>query len=373
MINILFYIDTLSAGGAEKVLCNLVNNMEQEKFQITVQTTWPVDPSQYLVPGIQYRWVYPKENKFYHLLYRLEAALGLVYPLHMKEDYDIEVAYLECGPTKILAGSTNKKALKLAWVHCDLQKKMSDIVSFQKKASQWYQKYHQIVCVSEGVRQSYMELFGSQPPSAVVYNTVDDGEISKKAQLTLPDVAQKRKFTVVSLGRLTAQKSYDRLLQAHKHLMADGFDYDLWILGEGPERQTLENCISEHNLGNSVTLFGFQSNPYPFLCEADLLVCSSRYEGFSTFVTEGLILGRPILTTNCTGMQELLGDSEWGLIVDNDVDGIYQGIKKLLGDKNLLTRYTEKSKLRGADFQARALASKTEAFLIQQLEEQTSL
>lgn len=373
MIKTLFSIDTLVGGGAEKVLCNLVNNMDQNKFQITVQTTWPVDPSRYLAPGIQYRWVYPKENKFYHLLYRLEAALGLVYPLHMKGDYDIEVAYLECGPTKILTGSTNIKALKLAWVHCDLQKKMPNISSFQKKASQWYKKYHHVVCVSEDVKKSYMELFGPQPKASVVYNTVDDGEILQKAQAPFPAATEKRKFTVVTLGRLTTQKSYDRLLQAHKQLIADGFDYDLWILGEGPERQTLENYISEHNLDNSVTLFGFQSNPYPFLREADLLVCSSRYEGFSTFVSEGLILGKPILTTNCTGMQELLGDSEWGLIVDNNVDGIYQGMKKLLSDKKLLVHYSKKAKLRGADFQACTLASKTEQFLIQQLEERTAL
>lgn len=372
MIRILFYIDTLSAGGAEKVLCNLVNNMDQKKFQITVQTTWPVESNRYLIPGIQYRSVYPKENKLYHLLYRLEAALGLVYPLHMKGDYDIEVAYLECGPTKILASSTNKKARKIAWVHCDLKKKMSDISSFQKKASQWYKKYHQVVCVSEDVRKSYMELFGSQPPSAVVYNTVDDGEISKKAQLTLPDVAQKRKFTVVTLGRLSAEKGFDRLLRIHQQLIANGYDHDLWILGEGPERASLEAYISENNLSHSVTLFGFQSNPYPFLREADLLVCSSLYEGVSTFVTEGLILGKPIVTTDCSGMDMLLGDSEWGLIVDNNVDGIYQGMKKLLGDKTILTHYTEKAKLRGTDFQSKTSASKTEDFLIQQLEERTA-
>lgn len=369
MLKILFYIDTLSAGGAEKVLCDLVNNMDQSKFQITVQTTWPVDPKQYLVPGIRYRSIYPRENRFYHQLYRLEAALGLVYPLHMKDDYDIEAAYLECGPTKILASSTNKKAVKLAWVHCDLQKKMTDPAAFQRKARSWYQKYDRVVCVSENVRESYVELFGDRPEAVTLYNTIDDAEILARSLHPLPDLAKKRKFTAVTLGRLSTEKGYDRLLQIHKCLLDDGLDHDLWILGEGPERPTLEAYIGENGLEDSVKLFGFQPNPYPFLREADLLVCSSRYEGFSTFVTEGLLIGKPIMTTDCSGMRELLGDSEFGLIVENHADGLYGGMRKMLSDHDLRSHYQAQAQQRGKDFQARKLAAQTEHFLTQLTEE----
>ena len=112
MIKILFHIDTLVGGGAEKVLCNLVNHMDQTKFDITVQTVFPDEPTKYLVDGIHYKSIYPSDNQFYRNLYRIEAALGLVYALHMKDDYDIEIAYLEFGPTKVIASSTNKRAKK---------------------------------------------------------------------------------------------------------------------------------------------------------------------------------------------------------------------------------------------------------------------
>lgn len=123
VINILFFIESLSGGGAEKVLRNLVNAMDQTKFCITVQTLYPDDAGKYLAPGIRYRYCYPAKNRINELRMRAEAAAGLTYPLHIKGDYDIEVAYLECGSTKIVASSTNQKALKLAWVHCDLAKK----------------------------------------------------------------------------------------------------------------------------------------------------------------------------------------------------------------------------------------------------------
>lgn len=123
MINILFFIESLSGGGAEKVLRDLVNAMDQTRFAITVQTLYPEDAGKYLAQGIRYRYCYPKASRWNDRRMRIEAALGLTYPLHIRDAYDIEVAYLECGATKIMAGSTNKQALKLAWVHCDLAKK----------------------------------------------------------------------------------------------------------------------------------------------------------------------------------------------------------------------------------------------------------
>ena len=359
MIKLLFYIETLSAGGAEKVLRNLVNAMDQSQFDITVQTTWREAHEQYLVPGIHYRYCFAKKNVLTNLLYRAEAALGLLYPLHIRGAYDIEAAYLECAPTKIMAGSTNRKAKKLAWVHCDLQKAMADPAGFAAKTRGWYEKYDKIVCVSENVRTSFEELFGTDMETVTVYNTVDHEEIQKKAMAVQPE---KRKFTVAIVGRLTPQKKIMRLLQAHNRLMQEGFDYDLWIIGEGEERQMLQTFIAEHHLEDSAKLLGFHENPYPFLQAADLLVCSSVYEGFSTFITEGLILGRPIVTTDCSGMRELLGDSEYGLITENDDEAFYEGMKRMLSDDALRAHYTVQAERRGRDFRRERLVLETEAY-----------
>ena len=99
MLKILFFIETLGGGGAEKVLCDLVNHMDQRQFDITVQTLWPAENKNLLADGILYRSVYPKYDRWNSYRMRLESALGLTYRLHMKDDYDLEVAYLECGTT----------------------------------------------------------------------------------------------------------------------------------------------------------------------------------------------------------------------------------------------------------------------------------
>ena len=113
-IRILFFTEYLSGGGAEKVLCNLVNAMDQSKFEITVQTIWKADPKQYLRPEIRYRYCYADRNRKNIFRSRLEAALGLTYRLHVRDDYDVEAAFLEFGATKILSRSTNKKAKRIA-------------------------------------------------------------------------------------------------------------------------------------------------------------------------------------------------------------------------------------------------------------------
>lgn len=366
MLKVLFFIESLGGGGAEKVLIDLVNHMDRSRFEITVQTLWPSENRKKLAEGIRYKSVYSKADRLNVNRMRLEGALGLTYRLHMKDHYDIEVAYLECGTTKILSGSANRHAAKVAWVHCDLSVKMADVLDrFVQKAKPQYQKFDQVACVSQDVLRTYRKLFGEDPPSAVVYNTVDDALIREKAAQPLPADAVKRKTTLVTLGRLTHQKAYDRLLQVHKRLRQEGFDYDLWILGEGEDRPALEDYIRSNHLEGSVRLFGFRDNPYPFLKAADLLVCSSRYEGFSTFITEGLILGKPIVTTDCTGMRELLGDSEFGLIVENSETGLYDGLKQLLTERDRLSSYAAAASKRGADFTSSALVKQTERFLEQ--------
>ena len=364
MLKVLFFIESLGGGGAEKVLIDLVNHMDQSKFDITVQTLWPSDNRNKLAKGVHYRSVYSKQNRWNNSRMRLESALGWTYQLHMKDKYDIEVAYLECGTTKILSASTNRRAAKIAWVHCDLSIKMGDVLdSFVQKAAPQYRKYDRIACVSQDVLNTYQNLFGPVPPAVVVHNTVDDKLIQEMAAQALPADAIKRKTTLVTLGRLTHEKAYDRLLRVHKRLQQEGFDYDLWILGEGEDRPTLEQYIEKNDLADSVRLFGFRDNPYPFVNAADLLVCSSRYEGFSTFVTEGLILGKPIVTTDCTGMRELLGDSEFGLITENSEDGLYVGLKQILSSPAQYRTLAEASGKRGADFTSASLVKITESFL----------
>lgn len=362
MIKILFFIENLSGGGAEKVLCNLVNEMDRSRFDITVQTLWKADAAQYLRPGIRYRYCYADKTKICNFRRRLEAAADLTYRLYIKDDYDIEVAYLEFGATKILASSTNKKACKLAWVHCDLQHAIKDIDAFVRQSAPKYAKYDQVVCVSRVAKDSFDTIFQNRFPSRVLYNVVNEETVRRLADVELPGVQKNGKRVLLAVGTLYSAKNYPRMLRAFRSARELDERLALWILGDGEQRSELENYAKELGVEKYVHFWGYQQNPYPFFRMADMLLCSSNYEGFSTVITEGLILGKTILTTDCSGMRELLGDSEFGLITENEDNAFEEGLCRLVRSDMLCKQYAEKASVRGARFSARQTVGSTERF-----------
>ena len=363
MIKILFFIETLSGGGAEKVLQNLVNNMDKEKFDITVQTVWREDPEKYLNKNIRYKYIYPCYSKLNNYKYRLSVLLKTIYPRYIKDSYDIEIAYLECGATKVISTSTNKNAKKFAWVHCDLSKKMSNINEFKRKSVNWYKKFDKVVCVSRDVEKSFKSIYGSEFDTKVIYNVIDDYSIKEKADETVDDYSfDKKSPTIVSVGRLSKEKRFDRLIEAHKLLLDNGISNNLLIIGKGDEREVLEQIIISSGVQSTVTLAGFKSNPYPYIKKADLLACSSDYEGFSSFVAEGLILGKAIVTTECNGMEELLGNSQYGIITECDAKALSKGIERLLADSSLKEEYERNATKRAESFSIEASVKSAEDF-----------
>lgn len=367
MIKILFFISGLSEGGAEKVLCNLVNNMDQSKFDITVQTIDEYDPEQYLAKGIHYKAVNRCRTGFgkriFSYWFRLCAELKLAYRFFVKDDYDIEVAYLETAATKIIAQSTNKKSVKLAWVHCDLSKKEGLSNSLEKVKKQ-YLKYDKIICVSRDVETGFHRMFGSDFDTTVLPNVIDEKEIIRKAEEPIEDYKKiPGRMSLLAVGRLTKQKNFESLIRTCSLLRDNGYLFQLNILGEGPERDNLEEQVRKLDLKGYVTLRGFMKNPYPWMKCSDVIVCSSKYEGISTVVQEALILGKAVVTTLCTGMKELLGNSEYGIITENGEQSLYYGLKRMLDTPELVTELSKKAEQRGKMLNKKTTVEVTEDFL----------
>lgn len=376
---ILFLIHTLGGGGAEKVLINLVNHMDSTKFDITLMTI--IDTGIYrkdLLNTIHYKTFFKnplqrnvqkengsgsllrKKTVFTNLLIKLYLLAwkyiptSWIYRIFIREIYDIEVAFLEGICSKVISNSINPNSKKYAWIHVDLinQHKSKHVFKNHIDEEQTYNRFDKIVCVSEFVKRQFLNSFSiSEKKIAVRYNPIDVHEILYKAGLPSSDLnIHKDKFLICSVGRLNSQKSFGRLLECHRNLIKQGYDHDLWIIGEGTDYENLKEYIQCNNLEDSTKLLGFQSNPYYFMSQSDLFVCSSLAEGFSTVATEATILGIPIVTTDCSGMRELLGDSFYGLITENTTKHLEEGIKKIFDDKKMYIFYKEQAAIRGKMF-----------------------
>lgn len=372
MIKILFFIPSLSEGGAEKVLCNLVNNMDQTKFDITVQTIEECNADDYLVPEIHYKAVNRKKTvfgkKLFGYWFRLCAELRLAYSFWIKDDYDMEVAYLETVATKIISQSTSRKAKKIAWVHCDLSRKegMSEAAV---KVGKQYKKFDKIICVSEDVRNGFYQLFGKQFNTQVLYNVIDDDEILNKAAKPVKPWKEERGKKLLAAGRLTEQKNFAHLIDCCARLRDDGFEFQLNILGEGPERKNLEKQIEQLELEEYVILQGYTDNPYVWMKNADVIICSSQYEGISSVVQEALILDKAVITTPCSGMRELLGDSLYGMIAEDSDNGLYNSIKRIMSDPTLQEHFEQKAAERKKYFQKNEILRQTENLFFDMVKE----
>ena len=206
--------------------------------------------------------------------------------------------------------------------------------------------------VSDTVRQNFIERYAFNPQKIIrIYNPLDKDDILNKSKKPLGDsICIKNKVRFITIGRLVPQKGYDRLLQVVKRLVAEGFDFELWILGEGEQKASLNKYIKENSLEDRVKLLGFKSNPYKYLKACDCFICSSRSEGFSLVIAEAMILGLPVLSTYCSGPNELLDEGKYGILVENSDDGLYDGMERILKIPSLITDYAVLSQNRSISF-----------------------
>lgn len=351
MKRILFFIESLSRGGAEKVLSDIVSNLDKNKFDITVCTV--TDEGEYQAK-VEKHCHYRSFLRMYDsrqgvlkllmnkvktkLIYKLPVKL--VYKWFIRDKYDVEIAFVEGFATKLIAASSNPKSKKIAWVHIDMinnphaDKNYSNLQSHIKT----YQRYERILCVSDKVKNQFLKKFGIEFRADVQYNPVDSNTIKLLSNDSV-NILPTHMPALVTLGRLEQQKGYIRLVSQLGELYKKGYTFSLWILGEGSQRSRLEEIINDYQMNDYVQLLGFHSNPYKYISKCDAFVCSSYAEGFSTAATEALILGKPIFTTDCSGMKELFGDENCGEIIDNTDEALYMLLERLVSDRVDLSQY----------------------------------
>ncbi|WNM20229.1 glycosyltransferase [Flavobacterium capsici] len=173
---------------------------------------------------------------------------------------------------------------------------------------------------------------GMQPKKYnYIYNPVQIDRIEK---LIFEEV--KETYTFISVGRLNPQKDYETLLKSCVILKERNIKFKLGIIGEGPLKKDLQEKIKVLNLEDCVHLIGFLPNPYPYMKEAKYLVSSSLYEGFSNVIIESLCLGTPVIATNCPGGNaEVLVEGKNGFLCNvNDAEDLASIMEKGINESD---------------------------------------
>lgn len=233
------------------------------------------------------------------------------------------------------ATSTAKLILREANTLSVVEKNKSRFITrlFLKRLDYFYSRAEKIVCVSEGVRKDLVDNYHVSPDNCIVlYNPVNEELLFKKAACAVVRIngfAHDLPY-YLAMGRLEQQKGFDLLIKAfakiHKKV-----SHNLLILGEGPERASLEKIIAEHNLKGRVFLPGFESNPYPYLKNCDVFVLSSRWEGLANVLREAIAFNKDIVATDCpSGTREILSNYPKSIITNIDYEEIAKSMLKAI-------------------------------------------
>ena len=349
MKKLLFGITGLTLGGAERVLVDISNKL-CEKYDITIFTIYAKgELEKQLSPKVKLKSLYDvrydelsKEQK---ILIPLKLYLNKkrVYKNKIKGDYDAEIAFLE-GPITRLFSVKNKNTRKIAWIHNDISLVFGTGIKakIKKEADRKiYSKYDTLVFVSRDNMKKFREVYKDtvrndylEPvKKEVIYNYIDSKNVIEKAEEKTEITFDESKLNFVTVARLVPQKAIDRLIKVHSKLIENNLEHNFYVIGDGPEKENLENMIKEHDVSNTFHLLGKKENPYPYIKNADYFCLLSNFEGYGMVLEEAKILGKSIIITN-TAAREAVEKYEDSVIIENNEEKIYEELKEIIENNN---------------------------------------
>lgn len=249
-------------------------------------------------------------------------------------EFDCAISYHGQSPERLLNllyRIRSKK--KIAWIHGE----MSFSQSMCDRMKKYYEQMDYLFFVSNPTKESFNKVIPFDVSKEIVYyNPLDKKNILELAEEQMDIVMPSSSLNILTVGRISSEKGQNMIPGIVKHLLADGYSVNWYMVGNGPDEEKIADLVENANMQHNIHMLGVKNNPYSYMKNCDIYVQPSYTEGYSTTICEAGILGKAIVGTKPSGgIRDQITDGEDGLIVDATVDGIYDGIKKLI-EKPLL-------------------------------------
>lgn len=265
------------------------------------------------------------------------------YKKYIQGDYDKEIAFLE-GPITRLFSTKNKNTKKIAWIHNDISKVYGNGLKAKLKLMidrRIYSQYQKLIFVSKDNKEVFdIRYPNMKPTEEVIYNYINSQNVIEKAEEKIDFSFDNKQINFLTVARLVEQKGIDRLIRIHRELIANHYMNKFYIIGDGPERESLEKLIKDEHLEETFFLLGAKENPYPYMKQADIFCLLSKFEGYGMVLEEAKILNKSIIITN-TAAREAVENYKNAVIVENDEHEIYNKLKYMI-ENNIKTFDDEK-------------------------------
>lgn len=374
--SILFVINSMDCGGAEKSLLSLLSLLDYAKYNVTLQMFRRGGMFEELLPPevhvrkeLDYTAFCSQSMAKQMLSFDLRRIAARVRtslflrsnakkdsPLHdaqaywkysaaaydpLPERYDVAIAWGQGTPTHFVAEKVQAQK-KFAWVNADYEK-VGHNKDFDCK---YYAAFTGIICVSDKLCLTLQKVF---PEYAAKMTTIYD--INNPATIfTMADqpcsLANEGNLTLVTVGRLVPQKGYDIAAKAAWLLKKRNVKFHWYVVGGG-DSAPIEKDIARYGISDCFTLLGAKANPYPYMKAADIYVQTSKFEGYCLTLAEARMLNIPCVTTNFDVVYAQMINGENGLVVEMNAEAVADGIIQLASDPELyqhIKRFQEQEK-----------------------------
>ena len=329
---LVIYFSKFSIGGMERSLIEFLKNSNlNNDYNITLYVGYSLENS-YLEEAKKYANVKLICKGKWNILAKIKTFLimELTYLKYLikKPNYDCSICYPH--QHKILAKLTRISSKNnIIFIHADLVNSRS--IEKQNKLLNKikFEDFAKIACVSEKAKESFLKLRPNYSGKLYVINNYVNGEYIKEKSNEIIDDYEFKNKTFINISRQVEKtKQIKLIIEASKKLVQENYQFNVLLVGNGPDHKYYRELINEYNLTN-IDLIGSRLNPYKYLKKADCLILTSKSEGYGMVLDEARVLNVPFIATD-VGNASNIANEGYGVIAENTVDGIYNAMKNFL-------------------------------------------
>lgn len=259
----------------------------------------------------------------------------------LKSEYDIAIAFFQNSGNNSFYGGCNDFVLnkinaeqKITFLHCDYRACGSHTPYNDRQ----YYMFDKIVACSEGCRNAFIEVLPALADKTFVVKNCHDYKFIQQSANTCKKY-DSNKINIITVARMSMEKGIDRAIIAMKYVKEQGYDVCYHLVGGGPELNKLKKMVNLLGLSKEVIFYGNQSNPYPFIKGADLMLIPSYHEAAPLVVDEARCLGVPILSTKTTSSYDMIIETKSGWVCENSQEAINIALCSLLKQSEMIFEY----------------------------------
>lgn len=371
--HILFLTSNLGGGGAERALVNIINHLDRTRFQphlalFQKQGVFVQD----LAPDVLVYEIQPIDHGFLHRSWvRLKAIRDLV------QNIRPSLIMSTKWQANAIAGLADKLwNFDIGLVMNEQSTPQSSLETDARRRRMWpvakrlYRQADLIITISEGIAHELESTAQIEPNKMKVIHNPIELPINEEDPIILPGNKNSDTLIILAAGRLTPLKNFPMLLKASA-LVSQEHQIELLILGDGPERQHLDDLSRKLNISSQVHFMGFVSNPQNYFAQADIFTLTSNHEGFGNVIVEAMAMGVPVIATDCPyGPREILQGGKSGILVPVDDENALAGaILDLLDQPDKLEHLARAGKSRARDFSIQEILPQYEQAFLKLIEQ----